>query len=237
MFLAAPRVVMVERYDSLQNQVALVTGANRGIGSETAKGLAELDATVYGGVRDTGHDVPEGVRPVELDVTDEGSIEAAVEEIVAEAGGLDVLVNNAGIGGAGETLDAAPTDEIDAILDTNLRGPMLLCKHAIPHLEAAENGRVVNVSSGLGALSEPIEGDHPAYRVSKAGLNGLTVSLDVSHDLLVNSVDPGWVATDLGGEQAPRSPEKGAETSVWLATFAEGAPSGYFWKDEERIEF
>jgi NAD(P)-dependent dehydrogenase (short-subunit alcohol dehydrogenase family) len=117
---------------------------------------------------------------------------------------------------------------------------MLLTKHSLPHLLDGEGGRVVNVSSGLGILSDPIDGDHPAYRVSKAGINGLTVSLDVSHadeGLIANSVDPGWVATDLGGSQAPRDPEKGAETPVWLARFAPGSPSGLFWKDREVIEY
>jgi len=232
--------VQPELYDTLDGQVALVTGANRGIGREIARGLVELDATVYAGVRDTSYDVPDGAEPVQLDVTDESTLERAVDEIVGAAGGLDALVNNAGVGGAGTTLDEIETEKLDQVLDVNTRGPMLLTKHALPHLLDGDGGRVVNVSSGLGILSAPIDGDHPAYRVSKAGLNGLTVSLDVSHadeGLIANAVDPGWVATELGGSQAPRDPEKGAETPVWLARFAPGSPSGLFWKDREVIEY
>ncbi len=227
-------------YDSLDGQVALVTGANRGIGREIARGLLDLDATVFAGVRDPDYDVPAGAEPVELDVTDEGTVERAVGEAVDSAGGLDVLVNNAGVGGSGTTLDELDTETLDRVLDVNLRGPMLLARAALPHLLDAEAGRVVDVSSGLGVLSDPIDGDHPAYRVSKAGLNGLTVSLDRSHadeGLIANSVDPGWVATDLGGEEAPRSPAEGAETAVWLARFGPESPSGLFWKDREPIEY
>jgi len=232
--------VQPELYDTLDGQVALVTGANRGIGREIARGLADLDATVYAGVRDLDYDVPDGTEPVQLDVTDEATLDRAVGEVTGAVGGLDVLVNNAGVGGAGTTLDEIETETLDRVLDVNLRGPALLTKHALPSLLDGEGGRVVNVSSGLGVLSEPIDGDHPAYRASKAGLNGLTVSLDVSHadeGLIANSVDPGWVATDMGGSQAPRDPEKGAETPVWLARFAPGSPSGLFWKDREVIDY
>ena len=227
-------------YDTLEGQVALVTGANRGIGREIARGLVDLDATVYAGVRDADYDVPDGSEAIQLDVTDESTLERAVDEVVGAAGGLDVLVNNAGVGGAGTPLDDLDTEKLDQVLDVNTRGPMLLTKHALPHLLDGEGGRVVNVSSGLGILSDPIDGDHPAYRVSKAALNGLTVSLDVSHadeGLIANSVDPGWVATELGGSEAPRDPAQGAETPVWLARFEPGSPSGLFWKDREVIEY
>jgi len=227
-------------YDSLEGHVALVTGANRGIGREIARGLVDLDATVFAGVRDAGYDVPDGTDPVELDVTDEDSLERTVDRVVESAGTLDVLVNNAGVGGAGTTLDQVETETLDRVLDVNTRGPMLLTGHALPHLLNGEGGRVVNVSSGLGILNDPIDGDHPAYRVSKAGVNGLTVSLDVSHGdegLVANSVDPGWVATDLGGSEAPRDPEKGAETPVWLCRFRPESPAGLFWKDREVIEY
>ncbi|MFB6151481.1 MAG: SDR family NAD(P)-dependent oxidoreductase [Haloarculaceae archaeon] len=229
-----------ELYDSLDGQVALVTGANRGIGREIARGLVELDATVFAGVRDADYDVPAGATPVELDVTDEATLERAVDEVVSSAGGLDVLVNNAGVGGTGSGLKDIDTDDFDRVLDVNLRGPSHLAKHALPHLLAGEGGRVVNVSSGVGILADPIESEMPAYRISKAGINALTVSLDRTYGddgLIANSVDPGWVATDLGGSEAPREPEKGAETPVWLSRFAPGSPSGLFWKDRDVIEY
>jgi NAD(P)-dependent dehydrogenase (short-subunit alcohol dehydrogenase family) len=227
-------------HDSLDGQVALVTGANRGIGREIASELAGLDATVFAGVRDTDYDVPDGATPVELDVTDESTLERAVDEMVSLTGRLDVLVNNAGVGGADAPLDDIETEDLDRILDVNLRGAMLLAKHAVPHLLGGDAGRVVNVSSGVGILADPIEDELPAYRVSKAGINGLTVSLDRTYgdqSLVANSVDPGWVATELGGEEAPRTPAEGAETPVWLARFASGSPSGRFWKDREVIEY
>lgn len=227
-------------YDTLDGQVALVTGGNRGIGREIVRQLADLDATVYAGVRDPGYDVPDGVRTVELDLTDDERLERAVATVVDDAGGLDVLVHNAGVGAAGGTIDEVEIDDLDRILDVNLRGALVLTKFALPHLLEAEGGRVVTLSSGLGILSEPIDGEAPVYRASKAGVNALTADLDVNFGddgLLANSADPGWVATDLGGPEAPREPAEGAETPVWLARFQPGSPSGLFWKDREPIDF
>jgi NAD(P)-dependent dehydrogenase (short-subunit alcohol dehydrogenase family) len=229
-----------ELYDSLDGQVALVTGANRGIGAEIAARLADLGATVYAATRSVTHDVPEDQRHVLLDVTQEGDVETAVDGIFEEAGRLDVLVNNAGVGEFGDDIVAEPTQTVDETLATNLRGPMLLCKHAVPLLIQDVGGRVVNVSSGMGALHEEQSGGSPSYRISKTGLNGLTAYLHGEyneHGLIANSVCPGWVRTDMGGEEASRPVEKGAETPVWLSRFRPGSPSGKFWRDREVIDW
>jgi NAD(P)-dependent dehydrogenase (short-subunit alcohol dehydrogenase family) len=225
-------------YDDLEGQVALVTGANRGIGREIAVQLDELGATVYAGARSQSHEVPEGTAHVLLDVTQEGDVEHAIEGIDAEAGRLDVVVNNAGVMPRGNDLIDEPTTDIDRTLATNLRGPMLVCKHALPHLLDTEGGRIVNMSSGLGQIDERQSGGTPSYRVSKTGLNGLTAYLHGEYGdrgLLANSVTPGWVDTDMGssgGRNPPRSMEKGAETPVWLCRFRPGSPAGQFWRDK-----
>ena len=227
-------------YDSLDGQVALVTGANRGIGAEIARQLRDLGATVYAGSRSRENETPDGTERVLLDVTQEGDIEAVVDGVFDEAGRLDVLVNNAGVIGPDGDLVAAPTTGIDRTLSVNLRGPMLLCKHAVPLLLQREGGRVVNLSSGMGALGEGQSGGSPAYRVSKTGLNGLTVYLDGEYGddgLLANAVCPGWVRTEMGGENAARSVEEGSETPVWLCRFRPGAPSGRFWRRKRVVEW
>jgi NAD(P)-dependent dehydrogenase (short-subunit alcohol dehydrogenase family) len=227
----------VDCYEELTGQVALVTGANRGIGREIAARLAGLGATVFAGVRSNDHETPEGTHSVLLDVTQEGDVEAVVDGIFEEAGRLDILVNNAGVGEFGESIVGEPVSAIDRTLATNLRGPMVLCKHALPLLLQSEGPRVVNLSSGMGAIAEMGDGS-PAYRVSKTGLNGFTAYLDAEYDELVaNAVCPGWVRTDMGGEKADRSVETGAETPVWLARFRADAPSGLFWRDREPIEW
>ena len=229
-----------ELYDSLDGQVALVTGANRGIGAEIARQLRDLGATVYAGSRSMDNETPEGTEGVLLDVTQEGDIEATVDGIFDEVGRLDVLVNNAGIIGPDGDVVAAPTREIDRTLAVNLRGPMLLCKHAVPLLLQQDGGRVVNISSGMGALMEGQSGGSSAYRISKTGLNGLTVYLDGEYGddgLLANAVCPGWVRTDMGGESASRSVEEGAETPVWLARFRPGSPAGRFWRRRRVVDW
>ena len=229
-----------ELHETLDGQVALVTGANRGLGAEIARRLVDHGATVYAGSRSQADETPEGTERVMLDVTQEGEIEAVVDGIFSEVGRLDVLVNNAGVLHSGDDIVAEPTRELDRTLAVNLRGPMLLCKHAVPLLLQNDGGRVVNVSSGMGALGEAQSGGSPSYRVSKTGLNGLTAYLHGEYGddgLLANSVCPGWVRTDMGGADASRSVADGAETPVWLARFAPGAPGGRFWRDKQVLDW
>jgi NAD(P)-dependent dehydrogenase (short-subunit alcohol dehydrogenase family) len=229
-----------ELYDSLEGQVALVTGANRGIGREIATQLDGLGATVFAATRSITHDVPDEWEHLLVDVTQEGEISDAVDEIYGAAGRLDVVVNNAGIGEFGNDIVSEPVDTVDRTLSTNLRGPMLVCKHAVPLLLQNEGGRVVNLSSGMGALGEAQSGGSPSYRVSKTGLNGLTKYLHGEYGdegLIANSVCPGYVDTDMSGDDATRSVEAGAATPVWLSRFEPGSPAGYFWRDREVIDW
>lgn len=177
---------------------------------------------------------------VRLDVTDEAEIGAAVDRIGDEAGRLDVLVNNAGVPGPAGPVGAASTAGVDRVLDTNVRGPLLLARDALPLLLEHRGSRVVNVSSRGGQLAGEADRWRGPYSLSKTALNGLTVQLHGAYadqGLVVNSASPGWVRTDLGGPEAPRSPEEGADTSVWLCRFPAGAPGGRFWHDREVIEW
>ncbi len=224
----------VPLHESLDGQVALVTGATRGIGKRIADGLVEHGATVYAGAREASDITATDRRAIELDVTAADQRTAAINRINDEVGRLDVLVNNAGIMDSRESLDEMPSEIIDRTLSTNLQGPIQLTKAALPLLTARSGGRVVNISSGLGAITEPQSGDMPAYRISKTGLNGLTRYLDGEYDgLVANSVCPGYVQTDMTDGSAPRTPQKGAETPIWLARFKPEAPSGGFWRDRE----
>ncbi len=237
----------VEPLGDLQGQVALVSGATRGIGAQVAIELVSLGATVYAGARNkediegAAEATGGAMHPVTLDVTDEASMMEAIRLIHDEAGRLDILVNNAAIGDwHGSALHTLDTERLDAVLATNLRGPMLLAKHALPLLLERPGGRIVNVSSGMGALVEGMSGTAPAYRVSKTGLNGLTAYLHGEYGmrgLIANSVCPGWVRTDMGGLGAPRSLETGADGVVWLCRMPPGGPSGRFWRDRHVIDW
>jgi NAD(P)-dependent dehydrogenase (short-subunit alcohol dehydrogenase family) len=226
-------------------RAALVSGGNRGIGREVARQLAGLGYRVVIGSRDLakGEDVArelgENVRAVQLDVIDEDSIVRAVASVAADPGRLDVLVNNAGITGGGWSTNAvdANLDEVRKTLDTNLFGAWRLTEEALPLMRGNGYGRIVNISSGMGQLSD-MGGHSPGYRVSKAGLNVLTRMLTAEladENILVNSVCPGWVRTDMGTQSARRSVEKGAETPVWLATLPDDGPRGGFFRDREPI--
>lgn len=223
-------------YDALDGQVALVTGANRGTGRRIAANLVDLGATVYGGTRDRDADVPG--EAVGLDVTGEDAIRAAVDRAADEQGRLDVLVNTAGVGAFADDIEAMTSEQFDRTMAVNVRGPALLAKYAMPHLLAGEGGRVVTLASGMGALGETQSRGSPAYRVSKTAVNGLTAYLHGEYGdrgLLANAVCPGWVRTDMGGEDASRPVEAGAETPTWLCRFRPGSPAGRFWRDEEII--
>ena len=219
--------------------VALISGASRGIGAEIARQLAaDHGFLAMAGARNPV-DVAdaEGIVPVQLDVTDQASVDAARERIEADPGRLDVLVNNAGV--YGEPIGVVDYDLDDAhrVLETNLFGPWRLIQAFMPLLRRSEHPRIVNLSSGAGQLSD-MDGGRAAYRVSKTGLNALTRALAADErgsGLLVNTMCPGWVRTDMGGPGAPRSVAEGADTAVWLATLPDDGPSGGFFRDRRPI--
>jgi len=231
------------------DSVAVVTGANRGIGLETVRQLAHKGLHVVLTSRDAGKGEAiatslqaEGLTVTfhPLEVTDPDSIQTLVEFLTAKFGGVDILVNNAGVyldnGMDGLTV---PADRVRQTLEVNTLAPLQLSQAIIPLMRQGGRGRIVNVSSGMGALTD-MTSSSLAYRISKTALNAITRILAdelTGTNILVNSVCPGWVKTDMGGENAPRSVEKGADTIVWLATLPDGSPSGLFWRDRDPIDW
>jgi NAD(P)-dependent dehydrogenase (short-subunit alcohol dehydrogenase family) len=225
-------------------RVALVSGGNRGIGLEVVRQLAGRGITAILGSRDeeSGRAAAEGlsgnVVVRQLDVTDEGSVARLAAFVEDEFGRLDILVNNAGISNDdGQRGMNADLDRVRDALEANLFGAWRLCEMAIPLMQRHGYGRIVNVSSGMGAL-EDMGGGSPGYRVSKTALNALTRILASElrgSGILVNSVCPGWVQTDMGSPRAPRPVEEGADTPVWAATLPKGGPTGGFFRDRRPI--
>lgn len=226
---------------------ALVTGGNRGIGLETCRQLAARGLNVILASRDPDRGAAavealaqEGLTLIQhtLDVTRPEEIEAALEFVKSTCGRLEVLVNNAGIylDQQASLLDLDLTD-VRLTMETNFYGPLRLCRAFAPLMRRQQYGRIVNVSSGYGALSEMGAGA-PAYSISKAALNALTCILADElrgGDIKVNAACPGWVHTQMGGPEAPRTPAEGADTIVWLATLPARGPSGGFFRDRRRI--
>jgi len=225
---------------SANGAVALVSGASRGIGREIARQLAADHAfEVLAGARDpggAGEPDHERIRFVSLDVTDRAGVEELRDRIEADPGRLDVLVNNAGIHGGryGDGVGEASIEEIRRVLETNFFGAWRLTQAMLDLLRASPHPRVVNVSSGSGQLTEMDSGIHP-YRVSKTALNVLTRTLAADGEVIANSLCPGWVRTDMGGESAARSVQEGADTAVWLATLPDDGPTGGFFRDRKPI--
>jgi NAD(P)-dependent dehydrogenase (short-subunit alcohol dehydrogenase family) len=230
-----------------EQQIALVTGGNRGIGLEICRQLSKLGIRVILGSRDAAKGLAVAAElnaarlPVEtreLDVASDESIQECMNWIRRDLGRLDILVNNAGI--MVEEGDADPEREIQTIRDTmqtNVYGPLLLSRLAIPIMKSRRYGRIVNLSSGMGSLAEMGPG-YIAYRMSKAGINVVTRVLAAETQglgILINSVDPGWVQTSMGGAGASRTVQKGAETAVWLATLPDSGPTGGFFRDRKSI--
>ena len=217
--------------------IALVTGASRGLGREVARRLAELGYHVVAGVRDPAGTAPiPGAELLPLDVADPASIQAAAEHVKRTHGHLDALVNNAGIllDRMGNVL-ALDADTLLRTLETNSLGPLRMAQACAPLMP--QGGRIVNVSSGGGQLSEPATWA-PAYCISKSTLNAITVQLAETlkpRGIAVNAVCPGWVRTDLGGPDAPRSLQQGADSILWLLLHAGPDLTGGFWRDGQRI--
>ncbi|MGB5746896.1 MAG: SDR family oxidoreductase [Desulfobacterales bacterium] len=238
-----------------EKRIALVTGANKGIGFEIARQLAQKDITVLMGVRDRDRGMAaskqlqsEGLDAqfILIDVTRATSIEAAIGKIKDDFMRLDILINNAGImiDTQSGILELDP-EVFHNTLDTNATGPLLLAQACVRVMMANGYGRIVNMASTLGSLTEIASADSPyaavlspAYRLSKTLLNGITALLAMElrgTNILVNSACPGWVRTDMGGDQAPLPPEQGAETPVWLATLPDGGPTGGFFRERQPI--
>jgi len=166
------------------------------------------------------------------------SIGECMNWVRRDVGRIDILVNNAGI--MVEEGDADPLEELEIIretMQTNVYGPVLLSRLAIPIMKSRRYGRIVNLSSNMGSLAE-MGGGYIAYRLSKAGINVVTKVISAETEgmgILVNSVDPGWVQTAMGGQGASRNVAKGAETVVWLATLPDNGPTGTFFRDRKAI--
>jgi NAD(P)-dependent dehydrogenase (short-subunit alcohol dehydrogenase family) len=234
-------------------RTALVTGANKGIGLEIAAGLARRGFRVGVGARDAGRRAEavaklraEGldVFEVPLDVTDDASV-AAAAALLEEQGGLDVLVNNAGItGGMPQEPTQVTPDQVREVVETNVIGVIRVTNAMLPMLRRAASPRIVNVSSTVGSLTlqtaqaeavGPISG---AYSPTKSYLNAVTIQYAkelAGTNILVNAGCPGYVATDLNGHRGFRTPEQGAAVFLELATLPDGGPSGTF-RDDEGIQ-
>ena len=177
------------------------------------------------------------VSVVELDVASDEGVARVARDLASDPGRLDVLVNNAAVYGSPAGAAEFDLDEAHGVLEVNLFGAWRLSRALLPLLRESRHGRIVNVSSGAGQLAD-MRGGRAAYRVSKAGLNALTRILaaeEARNGILVNTMCPGWVRTDMGGEAAPRSVEEGADTAVWLASLPDDGPTGGFFRDRQPI--
>ncbi len=238
---------------SVEGKIALITGANKGIGLEIARQLGTQGITVLLGVRDEnrGREAAQKLqaeqidaRALQLDVTKQDSIDTAASYIESEFGKLDILVNNAGI-----AIDNTPPSQLDIEVlrrtyDTNVFGVFAVTKAMLPLLRKSDAGRIVNMSSGLGSLTQNTDPNYEyaqikllAYNSSKTALNAMTIQF--AHELKdtvikVNAADPGYVATDINNYSGPRTVQQGATAAVRLATLpADGPTGGYF--DENGI--
>jgi NAD(P)-dependent dehydrogenase (short-subunit alcohol dehydrogenase family) len=235
-----------------ESKIALVTGANKGIGYEIARGLGSAGATVLLGARDSERGRvaaeklgAEGIAavPLELDVTDEVSVSAAAARIEREHGRLDILVNNAGILlDRGQRPSQTSVAALRRTYATNVYAVVTVTNALLPLIRRAPSGRIVNVSSGLGSLALTSDPAGPyaafpllAYNSSKSALNAVTVAYaNELRDtpIKVNAADPGYCATDLNGHAGPRTPAQGAIAAIRLATLPDDGPTASFVSED-----
>ncbi|CAG0927404.1 carbonyl reductase 1 [Thermoflexales bacterium] len=231
---------------------AIVTGANRGVGREVAKQLVMLGCRTILTSRDeskgqlTVNELKQALGTQlageliyhQLDVMDAESVHKLYNFVLDEYGAADILVNNAAVllDQCGRVIQT-PVEIYRITMATNVYGPLRLCQMFIPLMIQGNYGRVVNVSSGAGQIENMVN-DMTAYRLSKIALNGLTLMLADSvrgTNVLINAGCPGWVRTEMGSPDAPRSAEEGAQGIVWLATLPDGGPHGGFFRDRQQL--
>ena len=229
-------------------KTALITGANKGIGQEVARQLAAKGFHVFVGARNpkAGGKTAEEIAKsggkatfLEIDVDDNDSVTNAAHEFSNIEDHLDVLVNNAGIIVDGDDAILEIGDDLfRKTMETNTLGPLRVTRAFTPLLRKSKTPRVINVSSGGGQLSGGADGWAPAYCISKTALNGVTVQLAAAlPKFAVNSMCPGWVRTEMGGENASRSVAEGADTIVWLASEAPQDLTAKFLRDRKEIQW
>ena len=229
----------------LSSKNALVTGTSRGIGAAIARALAAEGARVLCHART---DADAKARADELggvaivgDLSTEEGVASVAEQTIAAAPQLHVLVHNAAINPRGqEPFDEVEREIFEQVLHVNVFAPLFLTQALLEPLRAAGSARVVVLSSGAGQFAGGLAADGLSYRVSKAAVNAVTVVAAAAlrrDGILVNSMNPGWVKTDMGGPGASLSPEEGADTAVYLATLPDDGPSGRFFFERREIDW
>lgn len=233
----------------MEPRVIVITGAAAGLGAATARALlSQGDRVVVTARSQAKAEAACGALsgesraaiPMALDVADDASVETFAQRLHADLGRVDVLINNAGAIFEEQSADLASTlpSTLVQALDNNAVSAYRTARAFLPGMNERGYGRIVNVSSGMGALSE-MGGGHPAYRASKAALNAITriCHAEARGDVKVNSVCPGWVRTDMGGESATRDLAEGIFGIVWAANLTADGPSGGFFRDGKPISW
>lgn len=234
---------------SEDKSVALVTGGNRGIGYELVKQLALKGFRVILVSRDSvrGREAAQNLKKLNLDVSfermdvdDLESIRQAAITINKKYGKLDILINNAGVYlDMNKKLVEMDPSILERTMSTNFFGAYHVIRSFIPLMVKQDYGRIINVSSEYGALREMSNQGVGAYKLSKLALNGLTqlIAAEIEGNIKINSVDPGWVSSDMGGPSASRTPKQAAESILWLATIESEGPSGEFFRDGKQTSW
>jgi NAD(P)-dependent dehydrogenase (short-subunit alcohol dehydrogenase family) len=245
---------MMANVQVFEGDIALISGANKGIGFEIARGLGAKKITVLVGARDEarGQTAVEKLRSegadariVKLDVTARGTIERAAEWIEKEFGRLDILVNNAGVAEFGTKPSDVDLAKVREVYETNFFGPVTLIQRMLPLLKKSKHGRIVNVSSSLGSLTLSSDLNSPfadflalGYNTSKSALNSMTIQFAKElkdTPIKVNAICPGYCATDINGNSGPRSAAQGAVAAIQYATIGDDGPTGGYFNDEGRV--
>lgn len=213
---------------------ALVTGGNRGIGRAIVAGLKARGCSVTLAARSESEGraaaAAAGVGFARIDLSDPDSYFDAI----TQAGGFDILINNAGL--LNDVSLLSPKSDFDHAMEVMVNAPLDLIRLNVPHWRETGWGRIVNLSSGWGAHAQGLQGPG-AYGIAKAALNALTRALprDLPAGVKINACDPGWVATRMGGTGAPLTPEQGADTPIWLALVPDDGPTGGFFRNRQPI--
>jgi len=237
-------------------KIAVVTGANRGIGLEICTQLLQQDVHVILTARDSQKgqsavkelsSISSNIEFFKLDVTQQQDVDNLQDYLTQTFGRCDILVNNAGIfpdprndlENNWPSIINADIETIQSGLECNTYGTLRMCQGIIPLMQKHNYGRIVNLSSGMGQLAD-MNGCCPGYRISKTAVNVITriIADELSNsNILINSMCPGWVKTDMGGVGATREVTDGADTAIWLSTLADNGPSGLFFRDRSVISW